>query len=118
MEIQVSDEKKVPVRDGERAESNKLRTTEPSKIFFPRVGPAGEHVQLTNVGLGRYVGGIMADVLLANGCQLAAPLITLGLGRESGRGPREGWCDRGSRRSYGSARRAPGYKAAAHMRNE
>jgi endonuclease YncB( thermonuclease family) len=53
----------------------------------------GEHVQLTNITLGKYAGRIIADVLLADGRSLAALLITEGLGREYDGGQRERWCD-------------------------
>ena len=53
----------------------------------------GDHVQLTNVTLGKYGGRIIADVLLADGRSLAALLIAEGLGREYDGGRREGWCD-------------------------
>ncbi len=53
----------------------------------------GDHVQLTNVTLGKYAGRIIADVALADGRSLAALLITEGLGREYDGGRRKGWCD-------------------------
>ena len=53
----------------------------------------GDHVQLTNVTMGKYAGRVIADVLLADGRSLAALLIAEGLGREYDGGRREGWCD-------------------------
>ncbi len=53
----------------------------------------GDHVQLTNITLGKYAGRIIADVALADGRQLAGLLITEGLGREYDGGTRSGWCD-------------------------
>jgi len=53
----------------------------------------GDHVQLTNITLGKYAGRVIADVLLADGRSLTALLITEGLGREYHGGRREGWCD-------------------------
>ncbi len=40
----------------------------------------GDHVQLTNITLGKYAGRVIADVLLADGRSLTALLITEGLG--------------------------------------
>ncbi len=53
----------------------------------------GDHVQLTNITLGKYAGRIIADVALADGRSLAALVIAEGLGREYDGGRREGWCD-------------------------
>ncbi len=53
----------------------------------------GDHVQLTNITLGKYAGRVIADVLLADGRSLTALLIAEGLGREYHGGRREGWCD-------------------------
>ena len=53
----------------------------------------GDHVQLTNITLGKYAGRVIADVLLADGRSLTAPLIAEGLGREYHGGTRLGWCD-------------------------
>ena len=53
----------------------------------------GDHVELSNVTLGKYAGRVIADVLLADGWSLAALLIAEGLGREYDGGRREGWCN-------------------------
>ncbi len=53
----------------------------------------GDHVELTNITLGKYAGRIIADVALADGRSLAALLIAEGLGREYDGGARLGWCD-------------------------
>jgi len=53
----------------------------------------GDHVQLTNITLGKYAGRVIADVLLADGRSLTALLIAEGLGREYHGGTRLGWCD-------------------------
>ena len=53
----------------------------------------GDHVELTNITLGKYAGRVVADVALADGRQLAGLLITEGLGREYDGGRRQGWCD-------------------------
>ncbi len=57
------------------------------------VATVGDHVQLTNVTLGKYAGRIIADVALADGQSLAGLLITEGLGRDYDGGTRLGWCD-------------------------
>ena len=53
----------------------------------------GDHVELTNIALGKYAGRIIADVALADGRSLAALVIGAGLGREYDGGRRKGWCD-------------------------
>ncbi len=53
----------------------------------------GDHVELTNITLGKYAGRIIADVALADGRSLAGLLISEGLGREYDGGARLGWCD-------------------------
>ncbi len=53
----------------------------------------GDHVQLTNIALGKYAGRIIADVALADGRSLAALVIAEGLAREYHGGARLGWCD-------------------------
>ncbi len=53
----------------------------------------GDHVQLSNIALGKYAGRIIADVALADGRQLAGLLISEGLGRAYDGGARLGWCD-------------------------
>ncbi len=53
----------------------------------------GDHVELTNITLGKYAGRIIADVALADGRSLAALVIAEGLGREYDGGARLGWCD-------------------------
>ncbi len=57
------------------------------------VATVGDHVELTNITLGKYAGRIIADVALADGRSLAALVITEGLGREYHGGTRLGWCD-------------------------
>jgi len=52
----------------------------------------GDHVELTNITLGKYAGRIIADAALADGRSLAALVIAEGLGREYDGGRREGWC--------------------------
>ncbi len=42
----------------------------------------GDHVELTNITLGKYAGRIIADVALADGQSLAALVIGAGLGSE------------------------------------
>ena len=53
----------------------------------------GDHVELTNITLGKYAGRVIADVLLADGRSLAEMVIEAGLGRAYDGGRREGWCD-------------------------
>ena len=53
----------------------------------------GDHVQLTNITLGKYAGQVITDVATADGRSLAALVIGAGLGREYDGGWREGWCD-------------------------
>ena len=53
----------------------------------------GDHVQLTNVTLGRYAGRMNADVMTIDGLPLARLLIGQGLAREYDGGARLGWCD-------------------------
>jgi len=52
----------------------------------------GEVVFLENVKHGKYAGRVVADVKLEGGDNLAAMIISQGLGREYHGGAREGWC--------------------------
>jgi len=49
-------------------------------------------VFLQNVKYGKYAGRVVADVKLNSGDNLAAKIISQGLGREYHGGAREGWC--------------------------
>jgi len=52
----------------------------------------GKMVFLQNVKYGKYAGRVVADVKLGGGNNLAAKIISQGLGREYHGGAREGWC--------------------------
>ncbi len=55
-----------------------------------RLITVGEH--LWSLKRGKYAGRVVADVKLNNGDNLAAKIISQGLGREYHGGAREGWC--------------------------
>ncbi|MCH7500001.1 MAG: thermonuclease family protein [Nitrospinae bacterium] len=73
-----------------KCESEKRKAIEARD--FVRGLVLGETVFLQNVKYGKFAGRVIADVKLNSGDNLAAKIISQGLGREYHGGAGEGWC--------------------------